>query len=465
VAGTQVRVDGGEAPQLGEVGCAPGTVVEVSDLFFNVPARLKFLKSTATESAHIASACVRAVLGHPKVALTLRSEGRVLRELLPARDLVERAHAVLPNEELVAIDSDAEGVRVRAALAPPERARSGSAGLHLLVNGRPVRDPALARSVLYAYGSVIPPGRYPIGVVAVEVEPERVDVNVHPQKTEVRFADARVVYDTVTRLLARGLGTSAWRGPQRAASYWDARLPAGPALDRVAEASATSHGEAGQPDPWGLAPEAAGEAPRSTEGELLERPGRFGGLRVLGQVRRMLLVCEGDDALHVIDQHAADERIRFDAVRRAYRSREVARQRLLFPERVEVSEAEADLVDRHADELGRAGIEHTRLGPTTVAVHAVPALLSRAKPERLLRDVLDEAGRHGARAFGDAVDMALATMACHGALRAGDELSLEEAAALLQNLDSVEDFAGHCPHGRPVVLKIPLDAIERRLGR
>jgi DNA mismatch repair protein MutL len=179
----------------------------------------------------------------------------------------------------------------------------------------------------------------------------------------------------------------------------------------------------------------------------------------------MLLVCEGDDALYIVDQHAADERIRFDRLRRAYEAREVKTQQLLFPERVACTEVEAALVEGQQEALGRLGLECSLLGPTTVAVHGVPALLTRASPERLLRDVLGELERAGGRAFSAAIDRALATMACHGAIRAGDPMPIEQAQALLQALDEVGDFAGHCPHGRPVVHAVALDELERRLGR
>jgi DNA mismatch repair protein MutL len=338
---------------------------------------------------------------------------------------------------------------------------------------------------------VLPPGRYPVGALCVRLAPELVDVNVHPQKLEVRFQDSRAVFDTITRLLAKQLGTSAWSGPtRRGAGYWDERLrgvsmPDTGTLGYTAASPAQPDGGASLAggDPWGLG--ASGESatyatavaetaafhpavmlsPAQTAQQPLHAKGFFSALRVLGQVRKMLLVCEGYDALYVIDQHAADERIRFDRLRRAYEAREVKVQQLLFPERVQCTEIEAALVEGQQDALGRVGLDCTLLGPTTVAVRSVPALLTRAAPERLLRDMLGELERAGGRAFSAAIDRALATMACHGAIRAGDPLPIEQAEALLRSLDEVGDFAGHCPHGRPVVHAVSLDELERRLGR
>jgi DNA mismatch repair protein MutL len=230
-------------------------------------------------------------------------------------------------------------------------------------------------------------------------------------------------------------------------------------MQGVAEAGPTALESSGA-----SAPTSTGRTSGSPQRELAP-VGFFTSLRVLGQARSMLLVCEGSDALYVLDQHAADERVRFARLLGSFRARAVQTQRLLFPERVEVSEDEGALVEEHAEALAGLGLECRLLGPTTAAVSAVPSLLHRAAPERLLRDVLGELSRKGERSFSDAIDMALATMACHAAIRAGDPLSIEQAEALLRNLDSVEDFAGHCPHGRPIAHRIAFDELERRLGR
>lgn len=179
----------------------------------------------------------------------------------------------------------------------------------------------------------------------------------------------------------------------------------------------------------------------------------------------MLLVCEGERGLFVLDQHAADERVRFHRLYTQYKARAPSTQRLLFPERVELSPAEVALVEEVRDELLALGLDVTALGATSVAVHAVPAIVKRVAPERLLRDVTDELSRAGGRGFGDAIDMALATMACHGAIRAGDVLAPDECQALLAALDEVPDFAGHCPHGRPIVYEIPFTELEGKVGR
>jgi DNA mismatch repair protein MutL len=494
LSGTEVRIEGGSDPIVREIGCAPGTTVTVRDLFFNVPARRKFLKSTGTESAHVRDALVRAGLGDPELRLTLVRDGRTAIELLPTPELAKRAALFFPDESLTHIHGVRDDIEVDALLSPPERARQGATHLHLFVNGRPVRDRAIARAVSFAYGSVLPPGRYPAGVVHMHIANERVDVNVHPQKSEVRFDRAKVVLDAITRVLSHGLGTSPFRGPSnRGAGFWAERLGLG----------SRSNDDQASADPWGLSDKSTPFEPndsvveetptaidrnRSTsdrpsspnipyslasigtsrvaEGpSLIPRPGFFSSLRVLGQATRTYLVCEAPDGLYVIDQHAADERVRFDRLRAQYASRTLSMQRLLIPERVEVHASEAALVEERSEALLALGLEAARIGESTVAVHAIPALVLRASPERLLRDVIAQLELTGDRAYGDAIDTALATMACHGAVRAGDLLSPEEQRELLVQLDAVTDFARHCPHGRPVAYELSFLELARRVGR
>ena len=476
--GTQLRVEGGALQYAGDAGCAPGTSIEVRELFFNVPARLKFLKSKPTESGHVGSTCLRAALAHPELAVSVLRDGRIAQTFLAGQDLFTRVSAAFPDEQLQQYEASFEGVQLRAALCAPERARSGAAHLHLFVNRRPVRDVTLARCIAFAYGSVLPPGRFPVGAIYIELDPSDVDVNVHPQKLEVRFARGRSLLDAITRALAKKLGTSAFSGPAaRTRNFWDERLGAGPS-GYAPPPTAADGGQAEASDGWGLSGpgvQAVAASDHVADGggsygspnppPLLDAPGFFGSLRLLGQVRRTFLVCEGEQGIFVIDQHAADERIRFDQLRRAHAAREVAVQQLLFPERVECSELEAELIEQHSEELTIAGLPCSRLGPTTLAVAAVPALLARASPARLLRDLLSELTRSGERAFADALDMALATMACHAAIRAGDTLSPAEGAALLRGLDAVQDFQRHCPHGRPILCSLPFAELEQRLGR
>ncbi|MGZ3450768.1 MAG: DNA mismatch repair endonuclease MutL [Polyangiales bacterium] len=508
-----IEVTAGEPPTVREVGAPGGTSIEIAELFYNVPARRKFLKSVGTESGHVSDVCVDLALVRPDLALTLVRDGKVARQWLRAPDRAARGRDVMTKSaegtrgpELAHVVGERGSLRVEALLSPPERARAGATGLHLLVNGRAVRDRQLARAVAMAYGSVLDPGRYPVGVVWVDLPSEELDVNVHPQKAEVRFARGREAFDDVTRAIMARLG-DAFRSPP-SASFLDSSVvsnifPApetedlrgtvSPATERLSSAMASTPGG----DPWGISGEERDTVPPTRAGyavssraqstppaepmrlsttlasadvsritqEQARLPSEYGSLRFLAQVRSTYLLCEGRDAIYVIDQHAAAERVTFARLREGFAKRAVQRQQLLVPEVVNVRSAESALIDEAREELLGLGVDARAIGDGKVAVHGVPSILARrASPERILRDVLDELAKTGERKFGDAVDLVLATMACHGSVRAGDTLHPDECNALLRDLDAI-DFAGYCPHGRPIVTVLPYMELEKKVGR
>ena len=461
--GVELVVEGGGAPRVRAAGAAVGTTVEVRDLFFNVPARRKFLKATATESAHVGEVVLAAALARPDVTFVLSRDGRVAREYLRVGTRKERVAQAMGDERLELCIGERGPLKIEAHLAAPERARAGAVALHLFVNGRPVRDRQLARAVAQSYGSVLEPGRYPVGAVYLELPPGQVDVNVHPQKAEIRFADARAAFDAVTRelyaALAKAFAIPALGPPSR--PWLPARAPFPVATDSAATPSEPA--SASWP-PTSEYPRAAFTSSPLVESSLFARAGFYGRLRFLAQIRCTFLVCEGDDGLYVLDQHAAAERVAFDRLRRSFAAREVAMQGLLIPEMVELAAQEMATLEEHAAEVLALGLEVRAVGATAVAVHAVPKILSRAHPERLVRDLVAELSRAAGRPFGGAADLVIATMACHGSVRAGDAVSPDEAVALLAALDRV-DFSGHCPHGRPVVTRLAYEELEHRVGR
>jgi DNA mismatch repair protein MutL len=472
--GVDVVAVGGGKPTVSPSGGAVGTTIEVRDLFFNVPARRKFLKATATESAHVSDVLLGMALARYDVTFVLTRDGRPVREHLRVASRADRARAVMSSDGASLVECRAErgAIRVEAMLAPPERARAGATGLSILVNGRPVRDRQLVRAVSQAYGSVLEAGRYPLGVVWIDVPPEVVDVNVHPQKAEVRFSDARGLFDAITRelhgALAHAFGLPALgahsQAPIPRMATATLRAMEGAARDAIAAVRTIE-----QPL-RGLFPEGNLFAAPTTDDDEQEqeqdqkRTGRYGALRYVGQVRGTFLICEGEDGLYVLDQHAAAERVTFERLKKSYAARGVAMQRMLVPEVVELSPSDVAMVEENADEISRLGVEVRAVGDSAVAVHGVPDLLVRAEPSRLVRDLVAEVSRAAGRPFRGAVDLVLATMACHGSVRAGDAISEAEVTALLRALDEV-DFAGHCPHGRPLVMRMSFSELERKVGR
>ena len=465
-AGIEILVEGGGALAIRPAGVPVGTTVEVNDLFYNVPARRKFLRSSGTEAGHITDVVESTALASPKVTFTLVRDGRLVRELLRASNREERVRQVA-EDGLATCCGERGPLRVEAFLSRPEQARAGAGGLRLLVNDRPIRDRALAVTVAQAYGSVLERGRYPRGVVYIDLPPELVDMNVHPQKAEVRFADPRAVADALYKILSSAL-SSAFSLPPRSRGDWGKSHKGAPSPEPVQSPAAASASAIQSLD---QAKELATDLPaliavRDSQAAPI-RPApevAWSSLRFVAQLKQTYLLCEGSDGLYLLDQHAAAERVTFTRLRREYQARSVPSQALLFPVTVDITPADVELIEQRASEIAEVGLDVRVRSTELVSIHAVPKLLSRASPERLLRDLLSEVARRGGRAFSDAVDLALATMACHGSIRAGDALAAGEVAALLSALDDA-DFAGHCPHGRPVVTYLSYAELERKVGR
>ncbi len=475
-AGVELSLSPGSAAIVKPAGMPPGTRIEVNDLFFNVPARRKFLRSSGTEAGHVTDVIEAAALSRADVTFTLTRDGRQVREFLRAPTREERVRQVCDGAKLSPCNGERGPMRVEAYLSRPEDARSGAQALWLFVNGRPIRDRSLLVTVAQAYGSVLERGRYPRGVVYLELPLELVDVNVHPQKAEVRFADPRTVSDALYSILSKALGTAfslppsnrgAWGRPAAAPLRSDAEPlhTVGSASETTLATEATTATVGGGEsttlaDVAGLiAVRDSAAAPIHPKNDVL-----WSSLRFVAQLRQTYLLCEGREGIYLLDQHAAAERVNFTRLRHQYQSRSVASQALLFPVTLEVTRAEAELVEQHSTQVREVGLDARVRGPESVSIHGVPKLLQRASADRLLRDLLGELSRQGGRGFSDAVDLTLATMACHGSVRAGDPLSASEVQALLTALDDA-DFAGHCPHGRPVVTFMSWAELERKVGR
>ncbi|MFL5300900.1 MAG: DNA mismatch repair protein MutL, partial [Anaeromyxobacteraceae bacterium] len=371
-------------------------------------------------------------------------------------------------------------VRVHGAVTAPDHSEATARGLYLYVNGRFIRDRSAAHAVLRAFAGTLPHGRHPAGVVFIELPLSRVDVNVHPQKLEVRFADARSVQDAIFHGVAEALRTAPWL---RHAARGGAEPVAGGPLGGLAEAGVALAAEEvadvlaearRDPAPSPVPPALPGANlaiafPRAEANPALGRggaPGYFGTLRYVGQHARTYLLCEAPGgALVVVDQHASHERLLFHRLREAWRTRRLAVQPLLVPLVVTLPPAAARALEGAVADLAALGLEVEPFGGDAFAVKGAPAALGGADFPALLADLarqVEDLGRGSA--VDEAIHDLLATMACHSAVRANQDLAHEEARALLDALDAI-DFKGRCPHGRPVVFEIPLADLERRVGR
>jgi DNA mismatch repair protein MutL len=472
--GFRLTVEAGLETDARAAGIPVGTQVEMRDLFFNTPARAKFLKAEATETANVSEAILRLSLAHASVHFRLRVGGRVALDLPPHPELGERVRAALARRGAGALH-EAAGVEgghtVRAFLAGPEEASNTTRSTFLFVGGRFIRDRSLLHALALGYGPLLEKGRYPLAALFLDLPGGEVDVNVHPQKLEVRFARAQEVYAAVRHVVGDAIARAPWlRRPDDVRSIRTFtqppafRAPTAPPEDRptVVSGGAFSLPRAIQSalplrardgDDW------ADGAPAA------QAPSFFAALSYVGQVHRTYLICEAPDELILIDQHAAHERVAYARLRAAHARRQLPRQQLLFPIPIEVGETAA-AVAANGDALAGLGFDVAPDGPGRVLLRAVPEPLKDADPKPLLREVLAELGEGTPLADTDLerVDHLLATIACHSVVRAGDVLGRPEALALLAQLDDV-DLRSHCPHGRPVLLRMPLGEIERRFGR
>jgi DNA mismatch repair protein MutL len=476
--GFRLVVEAGVETDAREAGVPAGTQVEVRDLFFNTPARAKFLKSESTEEANIYEAVLRLGIAHPEVHLRLKVKGAVRLDLPPHHELAERVRAALARRGAGALHEAAGeegGVRVRGFLAEPDAATTTARNSFLFVNGRAVRDRSLLHAVSQAYGPLLEKGRYPLAAVFLDVPGGDLDVNVHPQKLEVRFARPQEVYAAVRHVLGAALARAPWLEgggasapvrPLRAFSLPPARAPRSEgAWTSVASTQAALPLRA-RDAPRDDAPAELGELAPAARPIAPGPAPFFAGLGYIGQLNRTYLVCESAGELILVDQHAAHERVAYGRLVAAHGRREVRRQRLLFPLPIEVDEAAAAAVEGAGQAtLDALGFEVERAGARAVRVRAVPEMLKDADPKPLLRDVLGQLAEGAPTADTlEGIDHVLATMACHSVVRAGDVLGRDQAVGLLAQLDGV-DLRSHCPHGRPVMLRLPLAEIERRFGR
>ncbi len=492
LVGHRLDMEAGRQVGMREVGIPEGTQIEVRDLFFNTPARLKFLKVEATESANVSEAVLRLALANPDVHMKLRLQDRVALDLPPARDLGARVRAALARRGASTLHEargEENGVRVHAFIGAPEEAASNPRNTFLFVGKRFVRDRALLQSLCMAYGELLEKGRYPLAALFLQIEGDELDVNVHPQKMEVRFARAQEVYGAVRHVVGAAIARAPWlvaaqlktyslppeapagdasldadRGrpeskPPQQPKLWEPSARGAIGIDRGAWAT-------GVRDGGGTASNAIPAAETGYEAPPQKR-GFFADLVYVGQVHRTYLLCEGAGEMVLIDQHAAHERVAFQKLRTAHARRQVARQQLLFPLRVEVGEAATALMRDvgRAEVLRGFGYDVEVFGPGELLLRAVPEACKDADPKPVLVDLLADLSEGGTGAVAEErVDHMLATMACHSVVRAGDVLGREQVQALLYELDGV-DLKSHCPHGRPVLLRLPLGEIERRFGR
>ena len=480
--GTEIRISGGAVVASGEVGASEGTTLEVTDLFYNVPARRKFLKSDGAETTQVSRLVTQMALGHPGVGFTLTSGPRRLLQCPPVAGLADRLFQLYKDRsDLVEVRKVAAGLRVAgfvAALAGPGQGPVRGPQ-NIFVNGRVVKDRTIAHAIVHAYSAATIKERSPAVHLFLEVPPDRVDVNVHPAKAEVRFLEPSLVHEVLRRALSEALGEGpapeltldvVARGEAVAPSGSSGPVPA-PAL------GATGVDEGWQP----LAEVGHGGAPAAVpvSGQPLRdlvrevRPAAVevasvvaaGPLLPLGQFRDTFIIAIDDDGIAIIDQHVAHERVLFEQVMERLTTGTLESQRLLTPIVIELPPAERQALAAHGPALERLGFDVEEFGGDSVRIGAVPALVGMGACETAVRALAqDLEGLDRGSAIDETLRRIAATTACHAAVKANDRLTPEKMVYILGELRRTA-HASVCPHGRPVILRLSRREIEKRFDR
>ncbi|MBU1314170.1 MAG: DNA mismatch repair endonuclease MutL [Alphaproteobacteria bacterium] len=482
--GSQVSVIGGTTSPVRPAAANQGTVVEVRDIFFATPARLKFLKSERAEAGAITEMVKRMAIAFPAIRFVLSGPDRSTLELpSTGEDALARIAQILGRDfkdNAIEIDARRDEVSLTGFAGVPTFNRGNSAHQYAFVNGRPVQDKLILSAIRGAYAETVPSGRYPVAVLSIDLDPAFVDVNVHPAKADVRFRDPGLVRGLIVGAIREALA----REGSRAATTSGSGL---------ASAFRAGYPAAAAAQPWSA--ETSPSRPLWQSGGLSEAPqAHFGTMTMpsartepaaeaisvspmqdggshhrLGAARAQLhenyIVAQTDDGLVIVDQHAAHERLVFEAMRKALDAGRLPSQSLLIPEIIDLPEEDCDRLMAHATELDRFGLAIERFGPGAIAVRETPAMLGEIDAVGLIRDLADEVTEWStAGGLRAKLEHVAATMACHGSVRSGRRLRPEEMNALLRQMETTPG-SGQCNHGRPTYIELKLTDIERLFGR
>ena len=470
-SGWQVQGDGRERTADPEpVAHLPGTTIEVRDLFHNVPARRKFLRTENTEQKHIESVVQRIALSRPDIEMVVRRKRKVLYHLHPAQSeaqQLDRLKVLLGEpfaQQLIGFDHSAAGLRLYGWIAEPTFSRSQADLQFFFVNGRAVRDKLMAHAVRQAYQDVLYQGRHPAFVLYLELDPAVVDVNAHPAKHEVRFRESRLVHDFLFRTVHQVLAEL------RPAVAQTEPGPAHP-LPASVYTSGQQHRQSGMPlqvnEQLSHYRRLHGSVPAAATAAVFEQAETQAEQQTvpplgfaLAQLKGIYILAENEQGLVLVDMHAAHERISYEHLKRSYQEDGIRSQPLLVPLTLAVSRAEADEAEQRQAWFATLGFEIDRHGPEQLLVRQVPALLSDVDIEMLVRDVLSDCHSHGrSRRIEETINELLSTMACHGSVRANRSLTSQEMNALLRDMERTER-SGQCNHGRPTWVQIGLQELD-----
>jgi len=478
--GTEIIVEGGKIRDLKDVGAPPGTMITVKNIFYNTPARRKFLKTITTEMGHIADAIDRIAIGWPKVQFKLQHNGKLIKEWPSVVDPLDRVIDTLGKDtgaELYRIEFDDNIISISGWVSSTRVTRSTSRRIYVYANGRFVRDKIVQNALVEGYEKRLMKGRFPLAVLFLRVPFDQVDVNVHPTKHEVKFTNEKRVHESVVRSVSEALRMTdrfEW-APKRSV---DRKIPT--VSEPVSQYSRNDMQiDNSQADSSTYVPgksirklpakdqihvRKAESSEHEEQTELWEKKS-YGDLRVIGQFRNTYILCESGEELVLIDQHAAHERILFEQIKNRSSASKSVGQRLLIPETIEFGYKESGVLEALIPDLREFGLEIEPFGGNTFVVKSVPMLLSDREIKPLIIEIIEKMAAIGfTPGLETAIDECLIIMACHGAIRANQALSADQMQALLKQLDAC-DNPSHCPHGRPTWIQWSTRFLEKAFKR
>lgn len=479
--GTEIYIEGGKIRDVKGAACNIGTDIEVSRIFFNTPVRRKFLKSARTEELRIRGWLQNVAIARPNVRLRLFCDGREQLNFPAGQSEKERARLLFKGAH-VEFARQAGSLRVSGLVGHPSLALADTASFVVLVNGRVVSDRLIMKAIKEGFDSTLKDREYPVGYASIELPPHEVDVNVHPQKSEVRFINSGQIFQLVRDAVLEavrsfksaipfansaptpfaGNATSSFspRTTSGAVPAWQpapvAEIPRAPSVSESRQSYGFDFVAQGRPDTGDREERAADAAPFDF---------RFSDLKYVGQVLACYLVCELRGQLYIVDMHAAHERYNYNLIRNAFEQRTLPVQRLLLPVVLPIGDRGVATVLENAELLNRVGFEFSALGGSEIEVRATPALIRSDRVVDFFKDVAagdPEAGAEGR--YKEMLDHIAARLACHASIRSGKEMTREEVYSLFAAMDSSE-FSAACPHGRPVIVSFRIDDIEAWFGR
>lgn len=504
-SGTRIEIQGGTLRNVSELGAPVGTMITVKDLYFNTPARRKFMKSAGTEMGHIGDTLAGIALGQPGVRFSLLHNGKDLRNWPAVDNPLQRAGDVLGQNlqrELCPVGYEGENIRISGRISLPSQYRATSSSIYLYVNGRWIKDRMVQHAIFSGYRGRLMKGQFPLAVLFITLAPDQVDVNVHPAKSEVRFVQQKAVHQAVSHAVSAALRQAGYDKevgndgadeipaahlPENRQSFSARTLPFSEAekippphpseISEGLSSYASLTGEKETVTPFQQKEEEVSAHRQSIPAENTsdinripdKRQGKktFRELRIIGQFHRTYILCESDRGLILIDQHAAHERIVYEELKERAAKHKSLSQRLLIPETLELSYKETAMMEKLLPRFAENGFEIEPFGGNTFAVKSAPAILAEKEISPLIAEILERMTEIGVDTEADLEknrDEMLILTACHGAVRAGQTLSREEMQALLRQMDQCEN-PSNCPHGRPTWIRWGVRFLEKSFRR